>query len=293
MGFIDSAEPAGSDDTAPVETEGAATETPTDGGGQDDTPAQEQPQRTEKVVLSRRERSIGKQQAFEKQLTELKETFSKHGSDTAAAIAQRDAEIARLRGGFDVLAPLIARQQQAAAPAPPDPTAMMREAKKALDAGDFDLYQQKVMEATEARIFARLPPPQQQVQAQGTNPVVTAIMGQFPTVLNAGERGLQLAIIKDQELAVMGYPNGPDRYRKAFELASNMLQPAGAAQYSQTSREVLSGVPPARSGGGKGGNGEAGVHLSAYELSVAEKCGMTREEYAKYIVEADPKRLER
>lgn len=292
MGFIDSAEPSGGEEIAPVETD-ATTETPADDGGTTDTPAQE-PQRTEKVVLSRKERSIGKQQAFEKQLSELKETFSKHGTDTAAAIAQRDAEIARLRGGFDVLAPLIARQQQAAAPPPPDPNAMMREAKKALDAGDFDLYQQKVMEATEARIFARLPPPQQQVQqAPGTNPVVTAIMGQFPTVLNAGERGLQLAIIKDQELAVMGYPNGPDRYRKAFELASNMLQPAGSAQYSQNSREVLSGVPPARSGGGKSGNGEAGVHLSAYELSVAEKCGMTREEYAKYIVEADPKRLER
>jgi hypothetical protein len=122
--------------------------------------------------------------------------------------------------------------------------------------------------------------------------MVMAMMSQFPAVVNAGEKGRLLAIIKDQELGLMGMPDGMDRYRKAFELAANQLggQQQTQPQFSQASRGALAGVSGARNSGPTGA-GEPGIVLSAYEKDVARRCGMSLEEYATYVAEGQPDRV--
>ncbi len=137
-----------------------------------------------------------------------------------------------------------------------------------------------------------IPQQQQYVPQQPAMPPhIQMMMMQHPAVVNAGDRGIQLAIVEDQKLALQGVPNTPERYQKAFQLAAIALAPNSAAAYSQDSRGALSGIPNARSTGSGGKGGDAGVNLTAYELEVARKCGMSKAEYAQYIADAHPERL--
>ena len=298
MGFLNggfSASESSGDTESAGSAESAATEEPAAPEQQTEPAAAPEPPKGERVqVPSRRGAAAAKRDAIEQKLSALESQHTKTVEQMRQDLAQRDAELARLRGGFEAIQPFLAQRQQAPAPAAPDPDQLAREARALLDSGDFDGYQRKTMEATEARILAKIPRQQPAPPAQAPiSPVVSALMAQHPKVLEAGDRGVQLAVIKDQELAVMGVPNGPDRWRRAFEMASTAL--GGTAQqpasYSQASREVLSGVPTAR-GGAKGTDAGPGVTLSAYEVEVARRCGMTKEEYVQYIIEAHPERVE-
>jgi hypothetical protein len=289
MGFL--SDGGGAPEVASTET----SEEPAEGAeAAEATPEAEQIDHTpvERVTLSRKETAIQKRNAIEKQIESLSNTVKETATKHQAELAEARAESARIRGTYDALVPFLQqRQSPGPTPAAPDSQALLREANAALDKSDMGEYHRLLT----ASILAGLPQQQAQApqqQSRQASPVVQAMLGQFPAVVDAGDRGLQLAIIEDQKLGLLGIPDGPARYRKAFELASNQLAPQGAPQYSQQSRQVLSGVPPARSAGGSS-KGEPGVSLSSFELKWAEAAGMSKEEYAKAIAEKDPKRLER
>lgn len=286
MGFLSDGAPEGMEQNAEP---AADPEAPTTEGQQQEAQTEE-PQRTERVTLTRRDKERAKRDELSTQLKTLSETVSKSEQNYREELSKRDAEIARL-AGFQQAALLHQQQRQAPVQAAPDPVSLMKEAKKALDAGDLDGYHDAIQAAMEARIMGKIPAPQPQYQPQQqANPVAMALLTQNPAVLAAGQRGINLAIIEDQKLALMGIPDGPDRWKKSFALAENALQPAPQPGYSADSRQVLSGVGTRPTGGG---SREAGVTLSDFELKWAEASGMSKEEYAKALAEANPKRLER
>ena len=298
MGFLSGGADGGEGGESQVEgSVSDATEAPeggTEPGGdpQDAAP----PPRTERVPLGRRAEAKARKDSFEKELGSIKESLSKQEREYREELSRRDTEIARLRGAYEALQPMVSQRQAQAEPPPADPAALRREARKALDANDFDGYEAKTQEAmlieAERRILARLP--QQQAQPV-QNPVVSALLAQFPAVLQSGQRGMDLAVVEDRKLAILGHQDGPDRWRKAMELASVALGGSQETprQYSASSRETLAGLPTARSSAGSSANEGPGVELSTYELQVAERAGMSREEYAKYMAEAYPERVRR
>lgn len=291
MGFLGDAEATEdtSDDTGADETVGA--EQPASAqvdSSENESVRPAEPQKTERVALpSRREKAAQRQSSFSDEIKALRETMTQSQKSYGEQLAAIQQENARLRGGFEAIVPVLQRQQQPAGPAQQTPDAKKREGRKALDAGDFETWDRLNTEAILDQVYAHMPQPQQ--AAPQTSPVVQAMLMQHPSVVDAGERGIQLAIIKDNELALMGVPNTPERYRKAFQMAEAQLKPNTAPAYSQASRGALAGIPRGQSGGG--GGGEPGVQLTAYEIGVAKRCGMSPSEYAKYVAEMDPSRV--
>lgn len=281
MGILDDMAIAdGGADPAADPAEGATAQP----GGEGAEPSE----RTERVAVpSRRKAAAEGKAAIERQVADLAKTLSERDesfrTELRTQLAQRDQDIARMRGSFEALA----QRQAAPTPAAPDPAALRKAARAALDSGDFDEYQN----LTEQAILARVPAPQQAAAPAPGIPIpVQAVLASFPDVLEQ-PTGMQLAIIEDQRLALKGIPNTPARYRQAFELARAQLGKPAAPAFSQSSRGVLAGVPPARNSAGAA-SGEPGVQLTDYELSVAQRCGMTKAEYAAFIAEANPKRLQ-
>lgn len=242
------------------------------------------------VKLSRRQEAQKQKDELSSKLDALTKSFGESQKSWEAKLAQVEQENARHRGAFELLTRQQQIQQQAQVQTPrKSPDEIKRAAREALDAGKFDDWDRLNTEAILEQVKGLIPA-QQPVQS-GPHPVVQAMMAQFPTVLNAGQRGIDMAIAQDNVLAAMGVPDGPERYRKAFELASNTLggQQPQAQQFSQASRGALAGVAGVRNGGAP--SGEPGIVLSAYEKEVARRCGMSLEEYAGFIAESQPDRV--
>jgi hypothetical protein len=244
------------------------------------------------VKLSRREAQRQKNDDLAAKLDTLTKSFGDAQKTWETKLSQVEQENARSRGAFEAIVAQTRQQQIQQGQQTPrkSPDEMKRAAREALDAGKFDDWDRLNTEAILEQVKGLIPA-QQPVQS-GPHPVVQAMMAQYPAVLNAGQRGVDMAIAQDNVLAAMGVPDGPERYRKAFELASNTLggQQQQQPQFSQASRGALAGVSGARNSGPTGA-GDPGIMLSAYEKDVARRCGMSLEEYASFLAEAQPDRV--
>ena len=147
----------------------------------------------------------------------------------------------------------------------------------------------------EERVSKLIPKPQ---PAQAPVPYeVQAAVAMFPDVMAAKDAkgnniGWEKARRYDELLALDGIPDGIERYKKAFEMARAALPKGGASGFTAP-RGALSAVPPVRSTGGGGDEGELGVEITPYMREVAKKCGMTIQEYAQYYAEGNPKAVRR
>lgn len=292
MGFLNDATAAdsGNSDEPVISESGDSTDNST--ASVDGNAISTKPEGTP-VKLSRREEQRQKRDELSVKLDALTKTFGDAQKSWETKLSQVEQENARRQGQFDAVIAQTRQQQitqQQQQPARKSPDELKRQAREAIDAGKFDDWDRLNTEAILEQVKGMIPA-QQQVQS-GPHPVVQAMMVQFPAVVNAGQRGIDMAIAQDNVLAAMGVPDGPERYRKAFELASNTLggQAPQAAQFSQASRGALSGLPNSRNSG-SAGSGEPGVMLSAYEKDVARRCGMSLEEYASFLAEGQPDRV--
>ncbi len=288
MGFLNDATAADSSNDEPVTSDSG--ESTDNGTPANDNAISAKPEGAP-VKLSRREAQRQKNDELSSKLDALTKTFGEAKTSWESKLAQVEQENARHRGAFEMLTRQQQIQQGAQQQAPrKSPDEMKRAAREALDAGKFDDWDRLNTEAILEQVKGLIPA-QQQVQS-GPHPVVQAMMVQFPAVVNAGQRGIDMAIAQDNVLAAMGVPDGPERYRKAFELASNTLggQQQQQPQFSQAGRGALAGLPGNRNSGATGG-GEPGITLSPYEKEVARRCGMSLEEYATFLAEGQPDRV--
>lgn len=290
MGFLNDAAAAdsGNDDTVNTESADTGASQRTDEPAEISTKPEGAP-----VKLSRREQQRQDRNELSAKLDAMTKTFGESQKAWETKFSQMAEENARRQGAFDAMMAQTRQQQiqQAQVQQPPrkSPDELKRQAREALDAGKFDDWDRLNTEALMEQVKGLIPV--QQPAQSGPHPVVQAMMAQFPAVLNAGQRGIDMAIAQDNVLAAMGVPDGPERYRKAFELASNTLggQQQQQPQFSQASRGALAGVPNNRNSGQ--GTGDPGIVLSAYEKDVARRCGMSLEEYAGFLAEGQPDRV--
>ncbi len=269
----DEGEPAGLDATAePAAPEG-------------------QPQ---KVSLTRRERARERDERILGEVVKLRESSEQRDREYRENLEAIRRENAELRGY--VAAGSRAPQQEQRRDETPDPEKLRRAARAALDARDFGEYERLNEEAIEARILRNPRFAQQQAPQAGpqTNPMLVATAAQYGDVMS-NPLALQVATAYDSELQRTGIPNGPDRWKQAFEhgrayMKANTRQ--AGQQFSQRNREVVSGVPSNGSGGARGnGGGEPGIILSAEERATAKRYKMSEQEYAKELSAMRPERI--
>lgn len=288
MGLLDSV-PGESSDTS---TDSADTEAST----AEAEGAEAKPAPTERVDLpktpSRRERAKQDSDAILTELKTIRESHNRTADEMRSALAARDAEIARLRGGYEALQPIVQQRHNEANRAP-DASQLRKEAQEAIDRGDFTTYQQKFAESVKADIVATLPRQEQQQHyaPPPLDPRLQVIMGQHAEVVTHPQ-GLKLAMIEDQKLGqVYGIPDGPDRWSRAFQIAKAQLGATAPTNgYSQQSAGALAGVPTTN-GGGRGQSRDPGVELTEHEKGVARAADMSYAEYAKFLAEASPNRV--
>ncbi len=227
----------------------------------------------------------------EQRLKEFNDNWSKERQTYEAQRSQAAQELAQLRGQIEAMQRMP--QQQPQAQQGPDPAQMRREARAALDAGKFDEYERLRDEAVQiesdrradAKVEAKLKEFRQQMP-QPINPAIQMLIGQHKNVALAGERGIRAVMLKDQELGELyNVPPGPERVRKAFEIADGLLgsqQQPTPPSYSRDSAAALSGVPTGRSSNGSSAAGEAGVTLTALQLEAARAAGMDPASYVRW-----------
>lgn len=170
-----------------------------------------------------------------------------------------------------------------------EPEQIQREARRALAENRFDDYEALNAKALELRMERRF---QQRLEQeigkvrenipQPLDPMLQVMLAKHENVAVAGRRGVQAVMLKEQELDLYGMPPGPERTRKAFELADKML--GGQRQtssYDPAAASALSGATPTRAAASSS-PAEEGYKLSALEQEVARGAGMTPEQYVKW-----------
>lgn len=222
----------------------------------------------------------------------LKEFADTQARERQASDARHAQEVAHLRGQLEAMQRQPPPQQAAKAPLE-DPDELHRQADDALSAGKYDEWKRLNRKATlieaeklaDAKIEARFNEFRQQ-QPQPMRPEIQFLMNQHKNVAMAGERGARAVMLKDQELGdLYNVPPGPDRIKKAFEIADQLLgsqQRSPAPQYSHESASALSGVPTGRSNGASGGNDEVGVTLTALQKEAAKAAGLSPADYVRW-----------
>lgn len=244
--------------------------------------------------LSRRARAAASQQSLEREIKDIRETVSKSTSDYQRQLGERDAEIARLRGSFETYQRVATERAQPAKPSAQD---LHDKALEALKEGRFDEYSKLERQSVLSEIEASRPQQQyQQQQSPGFDPRLQAVIMTTPAAqkVMTHEKGMQMAILMDQELAtVYNIPDGPDRWKRAFEIAEQRLnggkqQPNG---FSANGRNVLAGVGHTGNGTGTSKNGTPHVQLPTGWESWARAAGMTREEYARSYADLHPDKI--
>lgn len=236
----------------------------------------------------RRAQAKAAQDAVLNELKTLRESFTTRDQEFRNEIERRDRELAELRGGFQAIQPILQQRQEPPKPPAPDSAELNRKAREALDAGKFEDYDRYKTEALKAdllnEIQKRVPQQQQERPQPGVDPRLQIIMMQHPTVA-MNPRGIELARLKDQELAIMGIADSPDRWKKAFELAENSINGGKPTQpqYSQSAAQVLSSIPTSRSGANTQEANNPASTLTDAQKYWADASGMSREEYAKIL----------
>jgi hypothetical protein len=225
----------------------------------------------------------------EQRLKEFNDNWSKERETYQSQRQQSEREVAELRGQIAAMQKMqqpATSQQQG-----PDPAQMRRDARAALEAGKFDDYERIRDEAAQieadrradAKVEAKLQEFRQQLPAP-VHPAIQYLMNQHKNVAMSGERGVRAVMLKDQELGELyNVPPGPERMRKAFEIADGLLgsqQSPTPPSYSRDSAAALSGVPSGRSNGG--GSSEAGVTLTGLQREAAKAAGMSAIDYARW-----------
>lgn len=273
------AEPSSGGDVG-AELEGGAEDT-ADAGGQADAGADTaadggQPPKPE----SRRQRAA--RELAETVSRSLEEKFAKEREADRGRYSQLEQRAAWLQGQLETLQRQPAQTQQTQQG--PDPDALVAEAKKLLDAGDFNGYERLKDQAyeiraerkAEAKIKAAMEQMQQRMP-QAPDPFINAMLSRHQNVALAGPRGEQAYAIKLNELRIMTHhpdhlPPTQEMKAKAFELADQFL----AGLNKQTARptfgqDASSVTAPAASR--NGGNGAVGGGAES-QLNDAEKAAM-------------------
>jgi hypothetical protein len=255
-------------------------------------PVSPEPART---PISRRRKAAEAQEATLKAVESLKEELAQERA-TAREDRERYArESAEMRGQIQGWMSSRPQQEQKREEGP-DPDKLFEEANQALDRRDYSTWQKKQADAISARavrdVMARMPA--QQAQQPQVNPMLYGIASQYADVV--GNRvAMRAAQNHDLLLAEQGVPEGPERWKKAFEEGKRYLGQGASPQgqsFSSKSRQVLGGRPAGRTAAGGGGKGEPGVTLSKAELDMAKKFRMSADEYAQHLVAMHPDRLE-
>lgn len=253
---------------------------------------------TDKVTrtpITRRQRAKERDESILKELKETREFLAKE-RETSAERDQRNArELAELRGHVQGLSQSRQEPRERDEPAA-DPNKLLREANAALDAKDFAAYQEKygdyiiARQAADPR-FRPAPAPQAGPQR---NPMLEMVASQYVDVVS-NQVAFTAAKAMDQVYAAQGIPEGPERWKKAFEEGRRYL---GNGQgkpptFSTRNRDVLSGAPRASGNQGGEGGGEPGVTLTPTERGMAKKFRMSEADYARELAAMHPERVER
>lgn len=182
---------------------------------------------------------------------------------------------------------------QQIAPPQESPEDLIREAKKNLDAGNFSEYERLKDKAYDVRLQQTVAREREAVLQEVTKripqqipPFISTLIAKHDNVAMAGDRGLNAVMLKDQELALYNVPQGPERLKKAFELADQMLggqSKPTPPQFSRDSAASLAAVPTTRPAGGGGSGEEPGVNLTPLQTQAAKNAGMTPAEYVKWM----------
>lgn len=287
-----------------------------DGGSETEAPEQE-PRETEAteresepetpveppklVKTNRRGGAQAAREALAGELKGLRDTIERQQRENAEASARYQREVAELRGNFQgYMSQQRQQTERPPEPALPDPEKLLEEANAALDRKDFAGYQKKYAESIRAGMMREIAPRfQQQTQAPQPqiNPMLQIVASQYGDVVG-NRAAFELVQAHDRILAGEGVPEGPERWKLAFEEGRRYLASkakGGQQRFSQGSRAVLSSqVPTDRSAPrGERAPGETGIRLSAEELKTAKKYRMTPEEYAAELAELHPERVEK
>lgn len=251
-----------------------------------------------RTPITRRTKAKERDESILKELRDTRELLAKERETSAEREARRDRELAEMRGHLAGIAsrPAETRREEPQA----DPDKLLEEANRLLDAKDFNGYQRKFAEYNR-EIVARdprfRPAPAQQPQQQ-IHPALNALMGQYHEVVGDAD-ALDYAQTAERRLTRQGMPEGPKRWKLAFEEGKRWLErsrPAGekAPTYSTKNREVLAGVPTSRNGATQTeGGGEPGVTLSPIERQMAKRFKMSEADYARELAAMHPDRVER
>lgn len=233
--------------------------------------------------LGRREAAKREREEYQKKVGGLEEAVKTMAEEGRKERAEYQAQLSRMMGNLEAMQ--RQPQQQPAQVKAPDPTALLEEATALLEKGDFRRYQEKLLEAGEIRALNRMraeyQPPKQN-NPPPMDPRMQAVIMSTPAAgkVLGHERGMQMAQVKDNELAVMGVPDGPDRWRKAFELAEQTLlgnQPA-RSQFPTSNKQALAGIPTSRTNGSAKQAGPQVKPPANWEMW-ARRAGMSKEEY--------------
>jgi len=265
-----------------------------EGSAEQETKPEGQPN---KVSLSRRAKARERDERILAEIASSREEAAARDREYREHLESIRRENAELRGQVSAYASRPAPESRR--DSLPDPEALEREALEALDRKDLTTYQRKMREAAKADVMREIAPRfQQQGTAQGpqTNPLLVATAAQYGDVM-ANPLAFDVAQAHDKDLARKGIPEGPERWKQAFEagrkyIGGNVKQGNGPT-YSQRNREVVGGLPANGSGNARGSSGEPGVILTAEERATAKKYRLSEADYAKELAAMHPDRIVR
>lgn len=269
----------------------------------EEAPPDPAPAPPERVALppagGRRGAAAAKKDEILTTLRSLQDTVAKQREEHTSALASRDAEIARLRGSYEAIQPLI--QQRQAPTAERSFEQVVSESKAALDRGDLDTYHAKVFEAADIRAMQKFEEKygkqlqQQQAPQQSGNPLVAALMASHPHVMSS-PNGEALVRHHAEGLVLEGAQPSPALLARAFKEVNDRLAAKAKEkeppQFDTNASRALSGPPPSRTNGKSGGQGP-GVELTELEKQWAKQADMTLEEYAADVAKYHPERIVR
>jgi hypothetical protein len=238
---------------------------------------------------------------IDERIKPFRETWDKDRQSYEQRIQQAQQDAAQLRGQLEAMQKMPAYQPQPAQRGP-DPEALTREALDALDKQDLSTYHRKWGEAqrliaetaAESRVKAAREE-WERSQPRQLPPYIQTLLVRHPSVSAAGDRGAMAVQLKENELALYGVQQGPDRTAKAFELAEKFLESLKGGQpqrqsYSPDAAQALTSVPTARPAAASGSGGEPGVHLNELQRNTARAAGMSNAEYVRWM---DPEKFRR
>jgi hypothetical protein len=262
-------------------------------GDQQQATPEAEPQKT---PLTRRQKARERDERILSEIKADREAREQRDAEYREHLESIRRENAELRGQLNGMASRPAEQQRR--DDTPDPDKLEAEAIAALDRKDFATYQRKMREAAKADVMRDLAPRLQQQTPQPApqiHPALNYLAGQYGDV-TANPEAFAVAQAHDQALARQNIPEGPERWKRAFERGRQVLALGNgkqAPQFSQRNRDVVAGVPTGGSGNGAGAGsgGGKGVILTAEERVASKKFKMTEAAYAQHLAAMHPERI--